>query len=109
MPGVGTTVLEQLHHVEKVIRMLPVLRRDELAAVDLLCGQKRDLDVGQEGVTGRWCERAGLHRMDGAANDRVDLHLHHKVLALHKELRLTHVSTPGRGRRTVAASRAGTG
>jgi len=75
--------------------MLPVHRGDELAAVDLLGRQQRDLDIGEEDVTGSWRERARLYRVDGAADDRVDLDLHHEVVALDEELRLADV---GRGR-----------
>ena len=71
--------------------MLSVHRGHQLAAVELVACQEGDFDISQKSVAGSGRQRACLNRVDRAADDRVDLDLHDQIVALHEELRLTHV------------------
>jgi hypothetical protein len=70
-----TKVIQHVHHVKDVARMLTIHRRNELAAIDLRRGQDRNGEVRREQFLGSGNERPSLDRQRGAAKDEVHLDL----------------------------------
>ena len=68
-----SSVLEELHNVEEVARVLAVHRCDQLAAIDVFERHRRNLKVGLERVARTRCQRCHAYGVDRATHDKIHL------------------------------------
>ena len=87
--GRDALVSKELHHVEQIARMLPVQRRDQLAAVHVLQRDDRNLRIRRQHVARGRRERGPSHRPHSASHHDVHLDLHLHGTAAHEQLGLT--------------------
>lgn len=87
--GCDALVCKELHHVEQVARVLPIQRRNQLAAVDVLQRHHRNIQIRHQHVAGGWRERSATHRLHRAAHDEVDFDLDLNRATAHQQLRLS--------------------
>jgi len=91
-----TELIQHVHHVEDVPRVLPVHRRDQLAAIELRAGQDRYSQIGGEEILGAGDEPARFDRQYRAPKDEVDLDLDLGRVVADHELDVVSLGIVGR-------------
>lgn len=99
-------VLEELHHVIQVARMLPAHCGDQLSNLDILEGGDGNLQVSQQPIASSRHERSDPRRMDGSAHHEIDLDLDLGLAPADHQLGLQRVGRRVQSRREAARLKA---